>query len=289
MALPLRPQFDINGHVHLKCTKCCEVFPIEGFPSAKGVPHSWCRNCNKVAKRASRVEYRKTHPRKKRLPAEKFNPDGLFVCSKCKSAVPPECANGSWCNKCRSSHEAARRRQQGIKPKNCTEITGDLKKCADCNQFKPFNEFTPARRGRGGLIAYCKKCISFHERCPAKTREYRLRLENKDREAYLKKHRVRQEKRRKMMSDRSDGTVTPIFLESVYERETCAYCNEFVSRELRTVDHVIPLVAGGSHSSSNIVMACRDCNSSKSKRTAEQFTLFLSEKAMRIGIDRKLS
>lgn len=40
----------------------------------------------------------------------------------------------------------------------------------------------------------------------------------------------------------------------------CAYCNEV--REL-TMDHIVPLTRGGSHSIDNIVPACVPCNSSK--------------------------
>ena len=43
----------------------------------------------------------------------------------------------------------------------------------------------------------------------------------------------------------------------------CAYCER--ETEL-TRDHVIPLIAGGSHAIENIVPACLPCNSSKGRR-----------------------
>lgn len=42
----------------------------------------------------------------------------------------------------------------------------------------------------------------------------------------------------------------------------CAYCRADVGDEL-TMDHVTSLAAGGSHDATNIVPACRSCNSSK--------------------------
>lgn len=42
---------------------------------------------------------------------------------------------------------------------------------------------------------------------------------------------------------------------------TCAYCNEPLDRP--TMDHVIPLASGGPHNLSNVVPACKPCNSRK--------------------------
>ena len=45
--------------------------------------------------------------------------------------------------------------------------------------------------------------------------------------------------------------------------QVCAYCGK--PRKL-TVDHVVPLSKGGNHTKSNIVPACRSCNSKKGDR-----------------------
>jgi 5-methylcytosine-specific restriction endonuclease McrA len=42
--------------------------------------------------------------------------------------------------------------------------------------------------------------------------------------------------------------------------QRCAYCNEI---KPLTMDHIVPLINGGAHDVSNIVPACRSCNSSK--------------------------
>jgi 5-methylcytosine-specific restriction endonuclease McrA len=52
----------------------------------------------------------------------------------------------------------------------------------------------------------------------------------------------------------------------------CAYCGEpFTEKRLPTQDHLTPLVHGGHHTDSNIVPACRSCNSRKRTRTLEEF------------------
>lgn len=46
----------------------------------------------------------------------------------------------------------------------------------------------------------------------------------------------------------------------------CAYCGETCVPE---VEHVVPMVLGGSHTAANIVPACRACNKRKGGRTPE--------------------
>ena len=47
----------------------------------------------------------------------------------------------------------------------------------------------------------------------------------------------------------------------------CAYCGELAS----TIDHVIPLVRGGTNREGNLVPACRSCNSAKGPRTVTEW------------------
>lgn len=45
---------------------------------------------------------------------------------------------------------------------------------------------------------------------------------------------------------------------------TCVYCNKHLINSDATIDHIVPLSKGGSkHDPSNLVAACRSCNSSK--------------------------
>jgi hypothetical protein len=45
--------------------------------------------------------------------------------------------------------------------------------------------------------------------------------------------------------------------------QACCYCG---SRELLSIDHLIPTKRGGEHSGENLVWACRTCNSAKGAR-----------------------
>lgn len=54
------------------------------------------------------------------------------------------------------------------------------------------------------------------------------------------------------------------------DRNVCAYCcGHFPDSEL-TVEHILPVSRGGMHSWTNVVTACRSCNTRKGNRTPEQ-------------------
>lgn len=43
----------------------------------------------------------------------------------------------------------------------------------------------------------------------------------------------------------------------------CYYCNTTVNPKELTIDHIVPIIRGGQSSKSNIVPACKKCNSKK--------------------------
>lgn len=49
----------------------------------------------------------------------------------------------------------------------------------------------------------------------------------------------------------------------------CAYCQ--TNEHPLTIDHLLPLSRGGAHTKSNIVPACKSCNSSKGGKTLLEF------------------
>ena len=56
----------------------------------------------------------------------------------------------------------------------------------------------------------------------------------------------------------------------VRDRQTCAYCaNRFVEADL-TVEHIAPVSRGGRHEWTNVVTACRSCNTRKGNRRPEE-------------------
>lgn len=60
--------------------------------------------------------------------------------------------------------------------------------------------------------------------------------------------------------------------DNVYARDLyiCQYCEERFPSKLLTLDHVIPLSKGGTHTWENVVAACGPCNNKKGGRTPDQ-------------------
>ena len=75
--------------------------------------------------------------------------------------------------------------------------------------------------------------------------------------------------RRRVLLMQVGGTFTPQQWERVLTQQAnrCFYCRLIFKRtRLPTIDHVVPLTAGGRHEQSNIVAARRPCNSKKRDR-----------------------
>lgn len=59
----------------------------------------------------------------------------------------------------------------------------------------------------------------------------------------------------------------------VIERDgfRCVYCKAELTADVVTIDHVIPKTKGGGSQLSNLVVACRSCNSSKGNRRSTPY------------------
>jgi len=66
------------------------------------------------------------------------------------------------------------------------------------------------------------------------------------------------------------------------DNHTCRYCGVSAPDAVLTVDHVVPVSLGGSDDPSNLVAACKDCNSGKSSTSPSASTVAqVSEDALR--------
>lgn len=72
-----------------------------------------------------------------------------------------------------------------------------------------------------------------------------------------------------------DRTASPTLL---IDARSCLYCGaKFNDRYKPTIDHLIPLIRGGTHSAANLVVCCRPCNSRKGKRDFLEFVQTLPD------------
>lgn len=72
---------------------------------------------------------------------------------------------------------------------------------------------------------------------------------------------------------------------AIYKRDQyrCVYCNRTLNSGELTLDHLLAYQLGGSNCHTNLVTACKWCNSSKGKKLLEEF---LAELTLR-GVDTK--
>jgi 5-methylcytosine-specific restriction endonuclease McrA len=87
---------------------------------------------------------------------------------------------------------------------------------------------------------------------------------NAARAEYERRHPEKSRRVRKLNAPVSDLTHVQWLEIKRRFRGRCAYCG--ASNLPLTQDHVIPLSRGGSHTASNVVPACRPCNTAKSNR-----------------------
>ena len=57
------------------------------------------------------------------------------------------------------------------------------------------------------------------------------------------------------------------------QKGLCFYCHRPVLKSELTIDHIIPLSKGGTHTMDNFVGSCAKCNVEKSSMDAEKFIL----------------
>jgi 5-methylcytosine-specific restriction endonuclease McrA len=71
--------------------------------------------------------------------------------------------------------------------------------------------------------------------------------------------------------------LAPEVREAIYQRDgrRCVYCGRTPPEVKLTVDHVHPRQLGGRDDPSNLVTACRSCNSDKRDMTLRVYTLHL--------------
>lgn len=87
---------------------------------------------------------------------------------------------------------------------------------------------------------------------------YHQRVRHTDR--YLQQKRDREHRRRALL--RNAPVIEKIDRLAIYERDggKCHICHRVVSRRTFSIDHLIPLVSGGSHSYINVALAHISCN-----------------------------
>lgn len=182
-------------------------------------------------------------------------------------------------------------------------MTEVQKVCCRCKIPKDLKEFHKYARSKDGLRGYCKECKASEASAYYDANAESVRRRSSDWYARNTKYanarssqwrrsnpeRVRDNNRRwsseNPISNRNRAAarrsrLAGVFVEyvdalTVFERDAwaCGICSELVDSKLQfpdracaTVDHILPLSRGGSHSYDNVQLAHFSCNSGKRDR-----------------------
>jgi 5-methylcytosine-specific restriction endonuclease McrA len=164
--------------------------------------------------------------------------------------------------------------------------------CKACQETKSVDHFYRAPSNRSGYMLICKECkitqaLAWRKANPEKVRAQRrkrkedLQYRQKERKRYREKnpdkhreslqrwkrknpHKKKQYKyeyRSKLKGNSS------LISEKDLKRLAEATCSACGRADDLTLEHVIPVERGGSHSIGNLIILCRKCNSSKNSLT----------------------
>ena len=108
------------------------------------------------------------------------------------------------------------------------------------------------------------KSVEWGRNNKEKRKEYKdkWRAKNKEQTNFL----TRQYHYRRKNAIGSVSYDDTLWLKSLFVR--CAYC---FTGNGETLDHIFPLIRGGTNNLENLVMACRSCNSSKGGKTVGEW------------------
>jgi len=147
--------------------------------------------------------------------------------------------------------------------------TTSTKRCYICGMYKELTAFAPNAAKADGLRDECQPCRSIENR--VKNARYRAQT----------------------AGAAADLTIRQL-RDLMYLFTSCLYCGkdlEDLPAAAVQVDHVVPLVRGGSSSSGNLVLCCATCNSRKGNKPAGLFaesrTPLIRYMAMESGISRE--
>lgn len=159
-------------------------------------------------------------------------------------------------------------------------------KCQTCKIEKSLSDFHKNKNMTNGHTRQCKTCTSLrsklrYQKAGVKMRqqmaeqrksdyEHRIEIERRSRSKNKEKYRpiknATQSKRNRLLN-KKEYRILPKELHKIYS-SSCWACG--TSQNI-SLDHILPLSRGGTHSVGNMLSLCRGCNSSKGNRLLSEW------------------
>lgn len=147
--------------------------------------------------------------------------------------------------------------------------------CSECGVKKPIADFHAAKHGKRGRRLMCGPCAGEEW-----FTRYQGNKEHYDEAARAYRHERRAQK---YGFDYDLGITRPKLRKA--HGDHCVYCGILMDFEesgrkqsptRATIEHIIPLARGGTHTWANVALACRVCNCTKSSKTPEEFAEYMA-------------
>lgn len=201
----------------------------------------------------------------------------MLTCSKCLVSkdyleFPPSDRCGWACRYCRKI--LSRQKNGCNSPRD--DFSDGTRKCKNCLEIKPLDEFVKNKNCKFGRERTCKKCLSIarknnpagllNQKRLAKKwyennkeiticRSSQWQKDNPDKVA------AREHRRRKRFIDNGNNDLTAEQINKLKSIiDYCVICN---SKENLTIEHIVSSKLGGQNTISNITITCLSCNCSK--------------------------
>jgi 5-methylcytosine-specific restriction endonuclease McrA len=186
------------------------------------------------------------------------------------------------------ANAAAATKRKAARIERMGDIDAGVRRCADCKQIKPLDQFAKDKRKAGGVGSYCLECNRI--RCADRAARHKARNPNAEKakrdrfrssgkfavweadyrqRPHVKAVRKLRDKVRPH-AKRGQGAISRRTWQALLDAfgGVCCYCD---APGDMTVEHLTPLAKGGTNEIGNVAPACVKCNASKRARTAEEF------------------
>ena len=136
-------------------------------------------------------------------------------------------------------------------------MTTKEKRCRTCGEVKQANAFYKLTKSEDGLHPECKSCCKVNRA-----------LENVRKRDRKSKISRRQIYRCQQLGIETDTTIT---LAGIFKRDRgiCGWCNQWVKPRYASIDHIIPVSKGGTHTQGNVQLVHYKCNLRKGHKLDE--------------------
>lgn len=204
----------------------------------------------------------------------------MKTCTKCQEALPTERFSKSaqhgglhpWCKSCAAASQRAWRKRNRDRLKEYRAERADV--IREQKRAAYWRDPESMRERSRAYAAKNRERLRDAQRERVADPEYREKMREAERVRGNTEAKVRARFSYKMRKLGAPLTADAAAIEAVVRRDPCAYCGDPGG----TLDHIVPLSAGGDSDWTNLSGACARCNSSKGAKSLLQF---LSDGGMR--------